>query len=102
MKEHLETENYIYNTLLVAVIKKCLGEHFTRFWVLSNSTTCSRAVSTSIQVHEHKNIKMGHMVMQLVEAPRYRLEGHRFDFQWCHRNISLTLSWQLLMALGST
>ena len=45
---------------------------------------------------------MGHMVMQLVEALRYWPEGHRFDFQWCHRNVSLTLSWQLLMALGLT
>jgi hypothetical protein len=33
---------------------------------------------------------MGHAVVQLVEALHYKLEGHRFDFQWCHWNFSLT------------
>jgi len=32
----------------------------------------------------------GHVVVQLVEAPHYKPEGHGFDSRWCHRNISLT------------
>jgi hypothetical protein len=34
----------------------------------------------------------GHKVAQLVEALRYKLEGHGFDSRWCHWNFSLTLS----------
>jgi len=30
------------------------------------------------------------LVAQLVEALRYKPEGRRFDFQWCHWNFSLT------------
>jgi len=45
---------------------------------------------------------MGYTLMQLVEALHYQLEVHRFSFQWCHWNVSLTLPWQLLMALGLT
>jgi hypothetical protein len=30
------------------------------------------------------------MVAQLVEALRYKPEGHVFDSQWCHWNFSLT------------
>ena len=33
----------------------------------------------------------GHMVVQLVEALRYKLEGHVFDSWWCHWYLSLTL-----------
>jgi len=32
----------------------------------------------------------GHAVSQLVEALRYKLEGHEFDSRWCHWNFSLT------------
>jgi hypothetical protein len=32
----------------------------------------------------------GHVVAQLVEALRYKPEGHRFDSRWCHWNFSLT------------
>jgi hypothetical protein len=31
-----------------------------------------------------------HVVAQLVEALCYKSEGHGFNFQWCHRNFSLT------------
>jgi len=31
-----------------------------------------------------------HVVVQMVEALHYKLEGHRFDSQWCHWNFSLT------------
>ena len=31
---------------------------------------------------------------QLVEALRYKPEGSGFDSKWCHRNFSLTLSFQ--------
>ena len=27
---------------------------------------------------------VGHAVAQLVEALRYKLEGHGFDSRWCH------------------
>jgi hypothetical protein len=32
----------------------------------------------------------GHAVAQLVEAPRYKSEGRRFDSRRCHWNFSLT------------
>jgi hypothetical protein len=32
----------------------------------------------------------GRAATQLVEALRYKLEGHGFDSRWCHRNFSLT------------
>jgi len=31
-----------------------------------------------------------HAVAQLVEALRYKPEGRRFDFRWCHWNFKLT------------
>jgi len=31
-----------------------------------------------------------HVMVQLVEALRYKLEGCRFNYRWCHRNFSLT------------
>ena len=31
---------------------------------------------------------------QLVEVPRYKLEGRGFDFLWCHWNFSLTQSFR--------
>jgi len=33
---------------------------------------------------------MVHMVVHLVEALRYKLEGHGFSSLWCHWNFSLT------------
>jgi hypothetical protein len=33
---------------------------------------------------------MEHAVVQLVEALRYKPEGHGFNSQWSRRNISLT------------
>ena len=33
---------------------------------------------------------MGHVVVHLVEALRYKLEGHGFSFQWYHWNFSFT------------
>ena len=30
---------------------------------------------------------VAHVVAQLVEALRYKPEGHRFNSRWCHRNI---------------
>ena len=32
----------------------------------------------------------GHAVAQLVEALRYKPEGHGFDSRWCHSNFSLS------------
>ena len=36
----------------------------------------------------------GYAVAQLVEALRYKPEGHGFDSQWCQWNFSLTQSFQ--------
>ena len=33
---------------------------------------------------------VGHAVIKLIEARRYKLEGHRFDSRWCHWNYGLT------------
>jgi hypothetical protein len=32
----------------------------------------------------------GHAVAHLVEALRYKLQGRRIDYGWCHWNFSLT------------
>jgi len=51
------------------------------------------------EFHKHKYLpyygfvlvaQMGYAVVQLVEALRYKREGHGFDSQWCHWNFSLT------------
>jgi hypothetical protein len=34
------------------------------------------------------------LVMQLVEAPRYKLEDRGFDSRWCHWNFSMTQSFR--------
>jgi hypothetical protein len=33
---------------------------------------------------------LGHAAAQLIEALRYKPEGHGFDPRWCHWNFSLT------------
>jgi hypothetical protein len=33
---------------------------------------------------------MGHTAAQLVDALRYKPEGHGIDYRWCHYNFSLT------------
>jgi len=45
-------------------------------------------VYTKITHRTHRH--WGHAVAQLVEALRYKSEGHGFDSRWCHRNFSLT------------
>jgi hypothetical protein len=44
----------------------------------------------------------GHAVTQLVEALRYKLEGHGFDSRWCQREICLHNPSGCTMALGLT
>ena len=41
---------------------------------------------------DFKNLQLilGTTVAQLVEALRYKSEGHGFDSRWCHWNFSLT------------
>jgi hypothetical protein len=41
-------------------------------------------------------------VAQLVEALRFKPASRGFDSRWCHWNFSLTSSFRLTMALGST
>jgi len=46
----------------------------------------------SIFAEDHSSGTMphwGHVVAQLVEALRYKLEGHGFDSQWCLWNFSI-------------
>ena len=33
---------------------------------------------------------MGHAIVQLIEALRYKSEGRGFDSRWCHWNFSMT------------
>jgi len=39
-------------------------------------------------------VTRGHAIAQLVEALRYKPEGHEFDSRWCHCNFPLTLSFR--------
>jgi len=41
---------------------------------------------THTYVHTHR--RCGYAVAQLVEALRYKSEGHGFDSRWCHWNFS--------------
>jgi len=43
---------------------------------------------------QYLQANMGHVVVQLVEAPRYKSEGCGFDSRWCYWNFSLTLSFR--------
>jgi hypothetical protein len=43
----------------------------------------------------------GHVLVQLVEALCYKVEGRRYDSRWCHRTFSLTYCGHT-MALGQT
>jgi hypothetical protein len=43
---------------------------------------------------------VGHAVAQFVEAPRYKSEGHGFDFRWCHWKFSLNESFRPPYGLG--
>jgi hypothetical protein len=42
------------------------------------------------QFLEANQVNGGHAVAQLVEALRYKSEGHGFDSRWCHWNFLLT------------
>jgi len=42
----------------------------------------------SIEYRVRSNV--GHEVVQLVEALRYKSEGRGFDSRWCHWNFSLS------------
>jgi len=46
---------------------------------------------------EPHNLLLGHAVVHLVQALRYKPEGCGLDFQWCHWNFS-----GRAMALGLT
>ena len=43
-----------------------------------------------LKIKYEYGLHMGHGVVQLVEALRYKLEGRGFDSRWCHWNFSLT------------
>jgi hypothetical protein len=43
---------------------------------------------------------LGHAVVLLVEALRYKSEGHGFDSRWCHWNLSLTILPATLLPSG--
>jgi len=45
---------------------------------------------THTHTHTYIYIYMGHAVVQLVEALRYKPGGRGFDSRWCHWNFSLT------------
>jgi len=49
---------------------------------------------TAYSIYLQLSSILGYVVEQLVEALRYKLEGHRFDSRWCHWNFSLTKSFQ--------
>jgi hypothetical protein len=75
----------------------------SQVWILACSVTIRHNLFQFCKkhyLHTYVNCEVyyvckGHAVVQLVEAPRYRSEGHRFDCWWCHWSFSLTYSFQL-------
>jgi hypothetical protein len=72
-----------------------------RFEILKTREASAVMTSGKVQTRNNRQIKglvhiqvhyriLGHAVAQLVEALRYKSEGHGFDFRWCHWNFSLT------------
>jgi hypothetical protein len=62
---------------------------------------CTYLIRVNISHFLHSSRKMwyillyvGHAVVQLVEALRYKPEGRGFDSRWCHWNISLTYTFR--------
>jgi hypothetical protein len=53
-----------------------------------------------VAIFSHHIIVVGHPVAQLVDALRYKPEGHGFDSQWCHWNFSLTICLAALWPWG--
>ena len=48
--------------------------------------------SNYYQFQHHSTIEhRGHAVAQLVEALRYKSEGHGFDSRWCQWNFSIDI-----------
>jgi hypothetical protein len=75
-----ELPDYCYLTVVVhsLLIKAALYE------TILHSLWC---VLLNSELHQ---INVGHVVAQLVEALRYKLEGCGFDSRWCQRNFTLT------------
>ena len=44
----------------------------------------------TVHMAHNNSLYVGHAVVQLVEAPRYKPEGRGFDSLWCHWNFSFT------------
>jgi hypothetical protein len=56
---------------------------------------CLEGLRETAEIPQHNNsrdqyLNLGHAVAQLVEALRYKPEGHGFDSRWCRWNFSLT------------
>ena len=62
--------------------------------MVSTKFKCSRVPTKISSCCISYNVGRGHPVAQLVEALRYKAEGRGFDNRWCHRNFSLTKSFQ--------
>jgi hypothetical protein len=48
--------------------------------------TCQEFSPNSFHKNPKKSYAEGHVVVQLVEALHYKLEGHGIDSPWCHWN----------------
>jgi hypothetical protein len=57
--------------------------------VLAKQTTLV-LIYNAFYIYIHYPETGGHTVVQLVEALRYKPEGHGIDSRWCHWNFSLT------------
>ena len=68
--------------------------HFAQLQVVQASLLFKIAIFLVPHTLDQGTAFNGHAVAQLVEALRYKSEGHGFDSRWCHWNFSLTQSFR--------
>ena len=65
--------------------------HMSNFMVcVIHSSSCSFSITCASKYLRYQTKDWGHVVVQLVEALRYKLEGCGFDSRWCHLNFPST------------
>jgi hypothetical protein len=59
------------------------SRRYTRLFIQRNFLPCDRKTPLLDIIHQ-RSLRVGHTVVQLVEALRHKLKGRGFDFWWGH------------------
>ena len=92
-----EETKYIYHTIPCYFLVHRLSQTTSELWLQhscdtgQNRTFLKYRTTKSYGLYSLFNVSaVGHMVVQLVEALPYKLEGRGFDSQWSYWDFSLT------------